>query len=794
MISLKRTLIAGLILGILTACGSSEGSAEKFVESGKALMAEGNMDKARLEFRNAIQIEPKTAEAYYQLALIDEKAQNWKGMFANLSQVEQLSPNNYEAIVKLGQINLLAGNLDVAMEKVNKVLAADDKNVMAYVLRATINMKRTNLGEALTDVEKALAIDPKNIEAISVKTLVINEQGDPVQALTILESALTTHPDELSLIMIKLSILEQQKNYFDMEQVYKGLLISQPDADWVPASLAKLYNMQNRYDDAKKVLSDFIASHPKDAQTKLLLVSLLKIKEPQQAIALLDTYIEQDKTNYDLRLSKVQLLLASQQVDLAIADLKELAKLDPEGNSGRNAQVLLAGIDFQKGDIKAASEILNTVLAAAPEDESALLLKARIDIINKDIDTAVTGLRIVLRNNPDSDQALVLLAQAYMNSGSVELADNSFRQALTVNPGNTVAALSVANSLMKSSDLNRTEEVLVNALKQDPKNESILQALAQVKILKKDWLGTETVVNSIKVNGEETALTYYLTAQIAQGRGDLDIAADAYKSALTLNPDMTRALQGLVSSYMQQEQPAKAVAYLTEFIEKHPKSGAAYALLSNVYTHSKSWDKAIATLEDGLNVEPKWMGGYSGLASVYYAQNMPDKALNVYQRGLEKNPDNVFLSLQLASAYERKDDFEKAKSIYEAVLAKDDSIEAAANNLASLLTDQFPTEANLQKALKLSERFSDATEPYYLDTYAWVNVQVGELEKARTILERVVALTPNVAVFNYHLGALYQKQGDKLAAEKYLTIAKDLAEQQKDTVTVAKVNELLATK
>ena len=791
MISLKRTLVAGLIISILTACGSSEGSAEKFVASGKALMAEGNIDKARLEFRNALQIEPKTAEAYYQLSLIDEKAQNWKGMFANLSKVEQLAPTHYEAIIKLGQINLLAGNFDVALEKANKVLAADNRNVMAYVLRASIYMKQANFGSALTEIEQALAIDASNIEAISVKSLVLNQQDKPEQALAVIDTALKIKPDALPLTMIKLSILEGQKNYDAMEQAYNGLLKSQPDANWVAVSLAKLLNMQDRYVDAKKVLSDFIVSHPKDAQAKLLLVSLVKTKEPQEAITILDKFIEQDKVNYDLRLSKVQLLLETNQVDLAIADLNEITKLDPDGNNGRKAQVVLASINFQKGDVTESSKILKDVLASAPEDESALLLKARIDIMNKDVDTAVTNLRTVLRNNPESDQALVLLAQAYMNSGATELADDNFRQALTVNPGNTVAALSVANSLMKTNDLNRTEDVLMKSLEREPNNEAILQALAQVRILKKDWLGTETVVDSLKANNKESALAYYLTGRIAQGQEDYAAAVEGYKSALSLRPDMTRALQGLAYSYMQLGNKQELLDYLTQFIDKNPNQLSTYAVLSDVYAQEKSWGKAISALESGLKISPKWQGGYSALASIFYAQGMDDKAINSYQRGIDENPDSNFLLLQLASAFERVSDFDKAKSSYEAILAKDPSIEPAINNLASLLTDQFASEANLQKALSLSSNFSDATEPYYLDTYAWVNVQLGNLDKAQTIMERVVSLSPNVAVFNYHLGALYQKQGAKMDAEKYLNIAKELAEKQNDAMTLAKVTDLL---
>lgn len=301
----KQSIIAGLLFGVLVGCGSPADSASSFVDSGKKLLAEGNIQKARLEFKNAIQVDPRLAEPFYQLALIDEKEQNWKGMFANLTTVEQLAPTHYEAIVKLGQIHLLAGNFDVALEKANKVIEADKENVPAWVLRSSIAMKQQNFELAMSDIEHALSLDAKNIEALSVKTLVLNMQGKSDQALSIIDEALKIEPDQLPLTMIKLSILEGQKNYAAMEQIYQSLLIQRPDESWVAISLAKLLNVQDRYSDAKKVLEAFVSKHPADKQAKLLLVSLVKTKEPNQAIILLDSYIKQEPDNYDLRFSKV---------------------------------------------------------------------------------------------------------------------------------------------------------------------------------------------------------------------------------------------------------------------------------------------------------------------------------------------------------------------------------------------------------------------------------------------------------------------------------------------------------
>lgn len=793
MNAFKHTIVASLLLSALIGCGSAADSAADFVDSGKLLLEQGKVNKAKLEFKNAIQVDPKMAEPFYQLALIDEKDKRWKSMFTNLTRVEQLDPGHHDGIIKLGQVYLLSGNFELALDKANKVIAANKLNVMAWVLRASISMKQKDFDAALNDVEQALSLDNKNIEALSVKALTQNLQGYSELALVTLDKAIALNPKQLPLKMMKLSILDSKKDYVAMEQLYHDLQSQHSNVSWIPISLAKLLNSQDRYTDAKKVLEEYVSNHSEDQKTKLLLVSLVKTKEPEQAISLLDGFIKEEPNDFELRFGKAELLVAVGRLGIATDVINEIATLDPEGNAGRKAKIMLAGVAFQKGEIKTASNKVSEVLSIAPEDEAALLLKARINIVNKQFDTAVTDLRIVLRNNPESDEALVLLAQAYMNSGSEELAEDNFRQALTVNPSNAIAALSVANSMMKNKDLKRTEEVLLTALDNAKNKEPLLQALAQVRILKKDWQGTESIIDSLQVDKQETAFTYYLKARLSQEQGNYEAAVEDYKAALEKNPNMVRALQGLASSYLKLDKKPLLLEYLNTYIKNNPRQLIGYGMLSSVYVTGKQWTDALRVLEEGVTVEPKWQGGYSRLASVYLAQNKNEQAISSYKRGLESSPNSNYLILQMASAYEGFSDFLNAKALYEQVLENDPSVEPAINNLASLLTDQFNSKENIEKALVMVERFKTATEPYYLDTYAWTNILSGKFEKAQLILERVVSLSPNVAVFNYHLGVLYSKQGNKVDAKNYLTAAKLLADKQGDMNISKMAEELLST-
>jgi len=788
----KQSILAGLLLSSLVACGTSADGADNFVQSGKGLLAEGKVDKARLEFKNAIQIDPRMAEPFYQLALLDEKEQKWKSMFANLKTVEQLDPNHFKAIIKLGQISLLGGNLEQATAKADKVIAADESNVEAWVLRASIAMKQQKLVEAMTAAEQALSIDPKSLEALSVKSVLLRQQDKPLQALSTIDQALSFHPDKLPLVMIKLSILEGQKNYKAIEDIYRNLLRERPDANWVALALAKLLNSQDRYDDAKQVLETFVANHPEDKKAKILYVSLVKTKDPAAAINMLQSYIASDLDNYELRFILAKLQYEQGKKNASLENLEKIVSMDTSGSNGIQAQIILATYALENNETEVALDKVNKVLEHAAENEDALLLRARINLAKKQADQAMPDLRVVLRNNPASEKALMLMAQAYSSLGSQELADDKLRQALAVNPSNTFAALSVANNLMQKKEIDKAEEVLTAALdKATDEKAPLLQALAQVRVMKKDWKGMTSVIDSLREDNKDTAFTHYLKGQVAQGESKFDLAVSEYKLALEQQADMPRALQGLAGSMMASGKKEALISYLNEYIGLNKTNYAAYGMLSTIYIQDENWEKAGDILEKGISEEPKWQGGYGSLASIYLSQNNVSAAEAVYQRGLDANQDSTFLMLQKATLHERNQQFKKAVALYENALTVNPEIEPAINNLASLLSDHFLTDENLKKAATLTKRFEKSEQPYYVDTYAWTQVLQGNYKKAQTLLERVVSLSPDVAVFNYHIGVLHLKQGNQLEAKNYLNIAKSLAEKEGDKITADNIEKAL---
>ena len=76
-----KTILKGLTIGVLmvavSACsGSKDEAAARYLNSGIELYEAEKLSKASVELRNALQIDPKLASAYYYLALISEKEEN----------------------------------------------------------------------------------------------------------------------------------------------------------------------------------------------------------------------------------------------------------------------------------------------------------------------------------------------------------------------------------------------------------------------------------------------------------------------------------------------------------------------------------------------------------------------------------------------------------------------------------------------------------------------------------------------------------------------------------------------
>ena len=277
-----------------------------------------------------------------------------------------------------------------------------------------------------------------------------------------------------------------------------------------------------------------------------------------------------------------------------------------------------------------------------------------------------------------------------------------------------------------------------------------------------------------------------------QGLEDYTLAIVEFEKALELNPGLNPALQGLAATHMKVEQHEAAVTYLRQHISDHPEQINGYAALASVYRDTGDNTKALETLEQGASQHPGWIESYRFIADFHTREGNSEKAIETFKRGLAANPENNILSMQLASSYESAGNFEQARVLYEEVIARDPSVDVAANNLASLLSEQFESPENLQRALTLSSRFRDSEQPYFADTFGWVNFKLGNYDDARPALEKAASSNNAIALFHYHLGRLYIALEMPQQARESFEQAQRMAAEESDNELTGKIVEQLS--
>ncbi|MFI0459666.1 MAG: tetratricopeptide repeat protein, partial [Candidatus Thiodiazotropha endolucinida] len=127
-------VLVGLCLLLVTACANKEERKQKYYDRGMTLYNQGNYTKARLEFKNVLQIDPKDANAYYMFGRIEEKDENWTKAYALYLRATELDPTHVDAQVHLGTIFALAGENEKALAAVDAAMNVKPDDPSAMVL------------------------------------------------------------------------------------------------------------------------------------------------------------------------------------------------------------------------------------------------------------------------------------------------------------------------------------------------------------------------------------------------------------------------------------------------------------------------------------------------------------------------------------------------------------------------------------------------------------------------------------------------------------------------------------
>ena len=779
---LAYVLFFTISLGMLSACSSPEEKAAAYIESAQDLFKSGNLQKAEIEYKNALQINQNLTDAWYGIALIHERRQEWPQAFSVLSKIRELNPKHVDGRIKLAQIFLASNQLDEALPDAKEILEMAPEDARAHALMAAVQFRLENYEGAQLEIKKALKIDPANNEAALVLARIYTTQKQYSQAHEILDEMIQSTPETVSPYLMKLQAYQEQGDQSGIEKVYLMLIDKFPSRLSYQHGLARFYSNNEDIDRAEKIYSNLILENPESVAEKIRFTAFIQLnRSADQAIELLKGYIQQDN---DESAYKFALAAIFEQIDknsdatAIYQSIIDASEIQPDTLEARNK---LALSELRSGNRDKATLLIDQVLTNDKNNENALLIKASLNLKDKQYDDAIVDLRTVIRDNPDSIKALSLLARAYDAAGSSELALESYIKAYRANSRNPTTASQLAEYYLRNKKTSQADDVLEESIARGNRSPVALKLAVQTKLSLQEWSAAEKFAKQLQEIEGQQALSQQMLGLVYLGKQQQDESIEAFKKAYELSPSSRKPVVALVRTYVRSGKLEEARSFLNSVLSVHANNVTAHTLLGQLSLYENQPEQAEKYFRKSIEIDPKHTPGYRSLARIYLSDNQPDKAVRVIIDALEVMPENPVLRITLASIYENQKDYNKAIGIYENLLKKNPDLIIARNNLASLLTDHRKDEASLSKARSIVTGFSDSKIPHFRDTYAWAQVNSGlQLEQAISILEGVVKEVKGVPVFRYHLGKAYEKKGDLNKAVEQLELAIELGGKDSD--------------
>jgi tetratricopeptide (TPR) repeat protein len=763
--------IAAMLL--LAACDSPEEREAAYLKSGKELYESGELSKAAIEFRNALKINPTGVEAKYFTALIFERKGNVPRAISAFQEVALQDPNNRAVQLKLGQYALMNSDATQASDRADKLIALDSNQPDGHTMKGAALLMMGKLPEAEAEARAALALNPHDEDATIVLASQRARQKKFDEAEAIIKEALEANPKSVQLLGFKLKLLADQNRKTEVEQALRQLIELDPTNPGHVVLLASELTAAGRLPEARDEFRRAIAVN-KDSQPLLAAYAdfLEKHVGTDEAIDEAKKLAGQYKGNALYSFLLARLYIKASRLDEAEALLKQLVEELERSSDKLDAQVELARITLLRGDEQGALDQLATILKADSKNQSALTLRAGIRLKNGKFDESIADARAILSDAPTSTAALAILAKAYTATHEEELAIGALRNLARVMPSNVEVHKQLAGLLvMRAPD--EALKALDAAIALSPGDAELKAQKAQVLIYTKRWDQGEVIGQDLAANNnkETAALGHQILGEAALARQDFPAAITYLQPAIERGRSFSIVGPKLMEAYRLSGEPVTAARTGTEGanpgeqllldrLAKDPKDADALALLSEQRENRGDLDAAKDLLRQAIEAKPSERNPYLNLARIQENEGKLKEAADTLQLASARFPDDSLVQESLAIGYELMQDYDAAKLAYENVLAKWPNDIVAANNLAMLIADVWPTDkVLLDRARVLVEEFRNSNNPALIDTLGWVQVRLGNVDDAAIILKKAVTLQPDNQQAQYHYAAAMSLKG-----------------------------------
>jgi tetratricopeptide (TPR) repeat protein len=726
------------VLGaLLTGCSRDPNVRKrKYLESGQSYFDKGQYREAEIQFENAIQIDSRFAEAHYKLALAALKIGDARTAAQELLTTVQIQPENYDAQLDLTNLLVLFRQFNDAKEHLNKLKKDWPEKPDVYVASANYHAAMNDTTAAMADMQTALQKDPNRSDS-----------------------------------HLNLAMLQMHGEQWDAaEASFRKAVELSPKSAVALVSLGNFYRIRGRFPEAEQMYRRAIDSAKDDPGPRLSLAGLYMAEnKPGQAEELL----RQSKNDFPNNSVGYRMLgdfyYSTHQLDKAMAEYASLYKDHPKDMVVKKNYIQFL---IEKDRLDEARQLNDEILKAKADDPYALVSKGEIEIKSGKASDAVNTLQAVIKNDPDNAMAHYQQGLAFDQLGNSSRAEAEWRNAARLRPDLVEvhrALASVAVQRRDASGLVQEADQII-ALEPGSPEGYLLRAVADID--RRQFATADENIHKSLERKPNNPAAYMQLGNLRKAQGQFVEAQKAYQQALDEDPNSAEALLGVLNVDLIQKQPDRAIATAKTQLDRYPKNAGFHIILGQLLLEQKK-DLAAAEQEfkQASDLDPKNSVALVKLGMVQSERGAMDQALQTYLDGAKTNPKVVAFYLLAGGIYQGKQDWGQAQEQYKKVLEIEPENAVASNNLAFVMLQQ---DGNVDLAFTMAQtayrQLPDNANS--ADTLGWAFYHKHAYTSAITHFKEALRKEPENALFNYHLGLAYAKNGQTDLARQQLRVVR----------------------
>src|ERR1700722_11949110 len=231
LLARRQLVIAVLSAVTLVAagCGGAESRKARHMAKGQTFLANGNLEKARIEFRNALQIAPTDSDVRYENGVADEKLGNVREAAQFYQGAIDTNADNVGARASLGRLYVLSGAPDRALETVKPSLEKHPDDAALLTVRAAARAQLKDADGALKDAERAVQLAPNSEDAVATLAGIYKAAGQSDKSRALLEDAVKRMPQTVDLRLALAQLYASQGQEPQVEALLIDLVRLKPN-------------------------------------------------------------------------------------------------------------------------------------------------------------------------------------------------------------------------------------------------------------------------------------------------------------------------------------------------------------------------------------------------------------------------------------------------------------------------------------------------------------------------------------------------------------------------------------